>query len=279
MIRTCVIGFPVKHSRSPLIHGYWLKTLGIAGKYERIEVPPRDLQEFLGNLQRNGFAGCNITLPHKEMAARLIANLDSTARQIGSINTVFTANGELHAMSTDGYGFVANLAWRQPGLDLKNTRVVIIGAGGSAKAIADGLLTAGVPAITITNRTIGRANDLVDALGTRLKALPLAKLSQALGSADLLINTTSAGIANEGDLDIDLGKLPKHAVVADINYVPLNTPLLAKAQHFGLQTVDGLGMLLHQAVPGFEKWFGHRPTVTDDLYQLVARDIDPGYQP
>ncbi len=279
MIKSCVIGFPVKHSRSPLIHGYWLKSLGIAGSYDHVEVPPTELKQFLGNLQRNGFAGCNVTLPHKEKAALLIDDLDATARRIGSINTVYTANGELHATSTDGHGFVANLGWRQPGIDLQNTRALIIGAGGSAKAVAEGLLNAGVPAITIANRTIQRAVDVVDALGSRLTALPLAKLTQALATVDLLVNTTSAGIANDGRLAIDLGKLPRTAVVADINYVPLQTPLLKEAQLQGLQTVDGLGMLLHQAVPGFEKWFGQRPEVTDELYHLVARDIDPDYRP
>ena len=279
MIRTCVIGFPVRHSRSPLIHGHWLNTLEIPGSYERIEVPPGELGEFLGGLHQAGFAGCNVTLPHKEKAATLIANLDASARRIGSINTVFTVNGELHAMSTDGLGFVANLAWRKPGLDLHNAKIVIIGAGGSAKAIADGLLNAGVPVITIANRTVERAEEIARILGHRVKPRPLQELAQALGSADLLVNTTSAGIANDEGLEIDLSRLPKHAVVTDINYVPLQTPLLAEARRMGLQTVDGLGMLLHQAVPGFEKWFGRRPEVTQTLYDLVARDIDPDYRP
>lgn len=276
MIRSGVIGFPVKHSRSPLIHGYWLKRHGIDGRYDKIEVAPDGLKAFLAGMREAGFAGCNVTLPHKEQAASLIPNLDERAHRIGSVNTVYFSQGELSATSSDGYGFVQNLRWRNPSLDLRGCKVVMLGAGGSARAIVDELLQEGVAQVTVANRTVARAAELAQNFGSRVVAVALHETDQHLRDCGLLINTTSAGIADTAKLSVAFDRLPRGALVTDISYVPLLTPFLADAQRAGCLTTDGLGMLLHQAVPGFELWFGIRPEVTDELYDIVAGDIAPG---
>lgn len=279
MIKSCVIGFPIKHSRSPLIHGYWLKSLGINGTYEKLEVSPSDLPAFLRGLPTSSYVGCNITLPHKEVAANLVDHVDDRGRKTGSINTVYVRDGKTWATSTDGEGFVANIRWRLPGYDFAGKRVLVLGAGGSARAIIDELLRSEVGEISLANRTVSRAKTVAEVLDCSIKTLSLTEVGSVLPAVDLVVNTTSAGIADDSGLAIDFGSLPKAAVVTDINYVPLLTPFLHSAKDNGISTVPGLGMLLHQAVRGFELWFGVRPAVTEDLYTLVARDIDPAYQP
>ncbi|MCX7345816.1 MAG: shikimate dehydrogenase [Alphaproteobacteria bacterium] len=279
MIKACVIGWPIAHSRSPLIHGYWLKTYGIEGSYTRIPVEPQNLRAFVEGLRANGFAGCNVTMPHKEEVFRLVKVADEQTRRLGSLNTVYVENGTLYGTSTDGLGFLANLKSTVPALNLRNRKVVLLGAGGSAAAIAGNLLAEGVAELCIVNRSLPRAQAIADRFGSGIRPVGWDRRSVELAEASLLINTTSLGMAGQAQLDISLAALPSGAVVADIVYTPLVTDFLMAAQAAGYPVVTGLGMLLHQAVPGFEKWFGRRPVVTRELYELTARDIDPTYRP
>ncbi len=276
--KACVIGWPIGHSRSPLIHGYWLKRYGIAGSYERIPVKPEELSDFFARLARQGFAGCNVTLPHKEAAFRAVRTADAATSRLGVVNTVFERNGELWGTSTDGEGFLASLAASLPGWRVKDRTVVILGAGGATRAIVGALVDGGSARIIIANRTRARAEELKRDFGPGIEPRDWAEAPGVLGSADLLINTSSLGMMGQPPLAIDLGNLPKSAVVTDIVYTPLETDLLKRARARGNEVVPGLGMLLHQAVRGFELWFGIRPEVTAELYDLVAADIDPGYR-
>jgi shikimate dehydrogenase len=279
MKKACVIGFPITHSRSPLIHNHWLKTYGLMGLYEKREVKPDELAHFLNNLAAEGYAGCNVTIPHKEAALAIISDVDDIVRRTGSLNTVYYEGGILKATSTDGEGFYQNLLATVPGASLAGKKVLMIGAGGTAKAIAERLLRAGVTEIKILNRTLTRAEELCTAFGPRLRAITQDHFGAESKEVALLVNTTSQGMKGQEELNVDLTNLPPEAIVADIVYVPLQTKLLAQAEARGLRTVGGLGMLLHQAVVGFEKWFGLRPEVTPELYELVAGDIDPGFRP
>lgn len=279
MKKACVIGWPVAHSRSPLIHNYWLKHYGLDGLYERREVRPEQLEDFLQNLAANGYVGCNVTIPHKEAALHTIKNVDDLVRRIGSLNTVYLENGKTYATSTDGNGFYRNLLASAPGISLHGKRAVVLGAGGSAKAIIDSLLRAGMAEILVVNRTSERINNLTELFGAKIQALPQDRFVTESKTSALLVNTTSMGMSGQPTLEIDLAHLPTNAVIADLVYVPLQTELLIKAKARGLRSVGGLGMLLHQAVDGFEKWFGIRPEVTAELYNYVARDIDPDFKP
>jgi shikimate dehydrogenase len=279
MIKACVIGWPIAHSRSPLIHGYWLKAYGIDGSYTRIPVEPQDLQAFIEGLQANGFAGCNVTMPHKEEVFRLVTVADEQTRRLGSLNTVYVENGTLYGKSTDGPGFLENLKSAIPALDLRNRKVVLLGAGGSAAAIAGHLLAEGVAELCIVNRSLARAQAIANRFGSGIRPASWDRRATELSEASLLVNTTSLGMAGQAPLDISLESLPSGAVVADIVYTPLVTDFLKAAEAAGHPIVTGLGMLLHQAVPGFQKWFGRRPVVTRELYDLTARDIDPDYRP
>jgi shikimate dehydrogenase len=277
MKKACVIGSPISHSRSPLIHGYWLKSHGIVGRYEKREVKPEELPAFLNALIAEGYVGCNVTVPLKEEAARLIPNLSDDARFLGSANTVYFEDGSLHATTTDGDGFYNNLVATIPDFEPDGKTVLMLGAGGSARAILSKLRHLPFAKILIANRTETRAKDLASKLGTKAQAVAFSSISNHLPRIGLLVNTTTQGMNGKDDIDLPLEKLHSDAVVADIVYVPLETNLLYQARTLGLRTVDGLGMLLHQAVPGFEKWFGRKPEVTQELYDLVARDIDPAY--
>lgn len=279
MIKACVIGYPIKHSRSPMIHGYWLRKFGIDGSYERIEVHPDGLAGFLKALPAQGFAGCNITLPHKEPACLHVDHLDERGQRTGSINTVYVRNNETFATSTDGEGFVENILWRLPSFSFDGKTVLILGAGGTSRAIIDEMLRRGARQILLANRTTEKAEKIAAVFGPQVKALPLADVDEALADAQLLVNATSAGIADRAKIIVPFARLPKGAVVTDVNYAPLITPFLQEARNEGHEIVPGLGMLLHQAVRGFELWFGVRPEVSEELYALIARDIDPGYQP
>jgi len=271
MQRACVIGWPVEHSRSPLIHRYWLKQYGIDGAYEKEAVEPKDLARFLGSLEAHGYAGANVTLPHKEAALRLSAVADEAARAIGAANTLWLDQaGRLCAGNSDAYGFMTNLKAEAPDWNRGRRPVMVLGAGGAARAILYGLLNEGAARVLIANRTRDRAEGLAQAFGPSVQLVDWEDRHRAPAGCGLLVNATSLGMIGKESLDIDVKALPADAVVADIVYSPLETKLLAAARTRGNRVVDGLGMLLHQAVPGFERWFGVRPEVTPALKAHVA---------
>ncbi|MER9598428.1 shikimate dehydrogenase [Mesorhizobium sp. M0244] len=267
-----VTGHPIAHSRSPKIHGYWLVKYGIDGSYQAIDVAPEAFAEFLQTLQAGGFRGGNVTIPHKEAAFALAARRDDDAEQIGAVNTLWLEDGELWGGNTDAHGFAANLDEYAPGW-AANGPAVVLGAGGAARAVVHALKQRGVSDIRIANRTLARAQELRRRFGAGVSAHNIAATGELLKDAGLLVNTTALGMHGNEGLPADPGKLPDRAIVTDIVYVPLETPLLAAAKARGLKTVDGLGMLLHQAVPGFERWFGTRPEVTAELRQMIIADI------
>lgn len=270
-----VTGYPVKHSRSPLIHGYWLETLGLQGSYTRQEVSPEDFAGFISRLKsgESGFIGGNVTIPHKETAFALADRPDALSEELGASNTLWLEDGRLHATNTDGFGFLANLDAAAPGWD-RTDRAVVLGAGGASRAILQAVRDRGVAEIHVVNRTVARAQELADRFGPRVHAHPMAALPEVMKGAGLFVNTTSLGMDGEAAPDFDFSPLGEGAVVTDIVYVPLVTPILRQAAEQGFATVDGLGMLLHQAVPGFEKWFGIRPTVDAELRQLILADME-----
>jgi len=267
----CLIGWPAAHSRSPLIHHYWLRTLGIEGGYVIEAVPPDEFKDFLFRLSHRGFVGANVTIPHKERALAL-SKPDERARAVGAANTLWFADGELCSTNTDVEGFINNLDSSAPGWD-KTEDALVLGAGGAARAVVFGLLERGIKRVHLANRTIERARALADQFGPRVLPAAWDAIPALLPGAGLLVNTTSLGMHGQPALELDVGLLPSHAVVVDIVYVPLQTPLLAAASARGLKTADGLGMLLHQAVRGFELWFGRRPEVTAELRSLVEADL------
>lgn len=272
--RAFVCGHPIAHSRSPLIHGHWLAVHQIAGSYERIDVAPLDFELFLRGLAKAGFAGGNVTLPHKEAAFRLVEKHDKAAQMIGAVNTLWFEGPMLCGGNTDAYGYAAHLdatapAWRDGKV------AVVLGAGGAARAIVHALQEAGYDDIRIVNRTLDRAAELAQRFTGGASAHGWQALPALLGTADLLVNTSALGMTGKPPLEIALDPLPDHAIVSDIVYAPLKTGLLAAAEARGLATVDGLGMLLHQAVPGFERWFGVRPAVTEALRKHVLADLEP----
>lgn len=273
--RAFVVGWPIAHSRSPLIHGHWLALHDLPGSYERVAVPPEEIDGFLAGLPASGFVGGNVTVPHKEAAFRIVAETDPVARATGAVNTLWIDGGRLCGANTDGPGFLANLDASAEGWDRCGGTAVVLGAGGAASAVAWGLAARGLT-VRLVNRTLARAEVLAARLGPAVSAHPWSDLDRLLSGARLLVNTTSLGMVDKDPLDLDLTALPADALVADIVYVPLITPLLARARDRGLATVDGLGMLLHQAVPGFERWFGVRPTVTPELRRLILADMGVG---
>jgi shikimate dehydrogenase len=270
-----VTGYPVKHSRSPIIHGYWLETLGLPGTYTRQEVSPQNFAGFISRLKggESGFIGGNVTIPHKEAAFTLADRPDALSAELGASNTVWLEDGALHATNTDGFGFLANLDAVAPGWD-KTGRAVILGAGGASRAIIQAVRDRGVGEIHVVNRTVARAQELADRFGRKVHAHAMAALPEVSKAAGLFVNTTSLGMDGEPAPDFDFSPLAKGAVVTDIVYVPLLTPILRQAKQQGFATVDGLGMLLHQAAPGFEKWFGQRPTVDAELRRRILADME-----
>ncbi|HWB46208.1 MAG TPA: shikimate dehydrogenase [Hyphomicrobiaceae bacterium] len=273
MKRACVVGWPVEHSRSPLIHGYWLAKYGIDGSYGKVAVPPDQAGTFLRSLPAQGLVGCNVTLPHKEIAFAVADEKRPAAAAVGAANTLWLEGGRLVADNTDGYGFIHNLRATIPGVDVAGAVVVVLGAGGAARAVVHALLAHGVAEVRIVNRTQPRAETLAQHFGSKVKAYAWQERTMCASGAGLLVNTTTLGMSGAPPLDLDVAALNPGSIVADIVYVPLVTPLLAAARARNLATVDGLGMLLHQAVPGFEKWFGVRPEVTQELRALLERDI------
>ena len=270
--RAFVIGHPIAHSRSPLLHGHWLRQHGLAGSYEKLDVAPEALAEFVAGFRKAGFIGGNVTVPHKTAVMALVDDLAEAARAIGAVNTLWFADGRLHGGNTDAFGFLANLDAEASGWDRAAGQAVVLGAGGAARAIVYGLLGRGL-SVAIVNRTVETAAELAAHFGERVAAFSWAELPGLLGRADLLVNTTVLGMSGKPPLTLDLAPLRPDAVVSDIVYVPLETDLLRAARARGNRVVGGLGMLLHQAVPGFAHWFGVTPVVTPALRDEIERDV------
>lgn len=268
-----VIGWPVSHSRSPLLHGYWLERYGVDGAYVPLPVPPGRIESALRALPVLGFRGANVTVPHKQDAMAVCDELDPLARRTGAVNTIVVGeDGRLIGSNTDAHGFIENLrrhsTWRS-----SSAPAVLLGAGGAARAACVALLDAGAGRVRIANRTRMRADILADEMGAAVEAVDWDARNSVLEGAALLVNTTTLGMTGQPPLEIDLSALPLDAVVCDVVYVPLETPLLGAARARGNQAVDGLGMLLYQAQPGFEAWFGIRPDVDEALRRFVLEDL------
>ena len=272
-----VMGWPVMHSRSPLIHNHWFKTHGLAGRYVPLAIKPEGLQAALRALPALGFAGCNVTIPHKQEAMRIVDELHQSARVMGAVSCVSVReDGSLLGSNNDAYGFMRNLQHRQPQWRADAGPVVVIGAGGGARAVCFGLLQEGVREVRLVNRRLERAQEVASALaglGGSISAHAWEQRHALLAGAALVVNTTSQGMVGQGVLEIDLTLLPKGAIAADIVYVPLETPFLAAARARGNPTVDGLGMLLQQGPLAWKSWFGIEPEVTDELRALVERSL------
>ncbi|MGF7174511.1 shikimate dehydrogenase [Azospirillum doebereinerae] len=265
-----VMGWPIGHSRSPRLHGHWLERYGIDGAYVPLAVPPERAEQAIRALPALGFRGCNVTVPFKEIAFRTVDRLDATARRMGAVNTIVVhADGTLEGGNTDGFGFLENVKAGCRDWSAEQGPAVVIGAGGAARAVAVALLDAGAPEIRLVNRTRARAEELAADIGGPIAVVDWVSRETALEGAALLVNTTTQGMTGHPPLDLDLRALPVAAVVNDIVYTPLDTPLLVAARSRGNRAVDGLGMLLHQARPGFQAWFGVEPEVTPDLARIV----------
>ena len=266
-----VIGWPVTHSLSPRLHGYWLARHDVDGAYVPLAVRPEHLTDALRALPRLGFAGANVTVPHKEAALTAVDTADDHARRIGAVNTVVVGNdGRLQGMNSDGIGFLESLEAGAPNWSPDDGPAVVIGAGGAARAIVVALIGAGVPSVRLVNRTRSRADHLAEAVGGPVIVADWAERPAALDGAALLVNATTLGMTGQPPLDLNLAALPPDAVVTDIVYAPLRTPLLSAAAARGNPVVDGLGMLLYQARVGFAAWFGVTPEVTEDLRAFVV---------
>lgn len=272
--RAFVAGFPIGHSRSPLIHNHWIGQFGLDGYYEALEIAPENFEAFITDLKKSeSHCGGNVTIPHKEAAYRLADKPDELAEELGASNTLWLEDGLIHATNTDGHGFTANLDHHRAGWDQVDT-AVILGAGGASRSIIQSLRNRGIKEIHVVNRTVDRARQLADHFGPTIHAQPMGALSEVLKGVGLFVNTTSLGMDGAEAMAIDFTPLAPNALVTDIVYVPLKTSFLSQAEKQGFSTVDGLGMLLHQAVPGFEKWFGKRPNVDTALRQRVIDDMD-----
>lgn len=270
----CVIGWPIAHTRSPAIHRFWLAELGIAGDYVPVAVTPEEISTFLRDFVGSGYVGGNVTVPHKEAAFAAVGDSDAEARAIGAVNTLWIDNGKLVGGNTDSFGFLANLDEAVENWDKTPGAAVVLGAGGAARAVLFALLQRGFAPIHLVNRTMERAEGLAGQFGKAIRPAGWEKVDQLLGEARILVNTTTLGMKGSASPDLRLGMLPDNAVVTDLVYVPLETPLLAAARARGLRAVDGLGMLLHQAVPGFERWFGKRPTVSPALRATILKTFE-----
>jgi shikimate dehydrogenase len=269
--KVCVIAWPAGHSRSPLIHNYWIKQHKLDAEYLREAVPPEAFADFIKGMRANGYVGANVTVPHKEAVLKL-SEPDERARAVGAANALWFADGRLRSTNTDVEGFLANLDAATPGWDRGLSTAVVLGAGGGARAVVFALLAREVGRIYVINRTEARAKALRKKFGARVQVAGWEETTGLLGGAGLLVNTTTLGMVGQPPLEFNL-RCPPSLVVADLVYDPLVTGLLASARARGLRTADGLGMLLHQAVRGFELWFGIRPEVTPELRALVEADL------
>jgi shikimate dehydrogenase len=273
LLQAGVIGWPIRHSRSPLIHGWWLKEHGIAGRYEKHAVAPDDLPAFIRRMRDEGWRGCNATIPHKEAVLALADEATPVSRLLGAANTLWFEGHALHADNTDVAGFIASLTADVPNWQASTRHALVLGAGGAARGIAHGLLASGVETVSLANRSRDRAEQVAALLGPRAQTIPFPPHPAAIAVADLIVNTTSLGMAGQPALDLDLSRLRIDTIVAEIVYVPLETALVSEANRRGCRVSPGLGMLLHQAVPGFARWFGPVPTVTTALRALVEADV------
>lgn len=272
--KACVIGHPISHSRSPLIHGYWLKTYGLEGFYGREDVAPADFRDFIATRFRETYVGANVTLPHKEEIFKLVDQTLPRAQKLKAANTIWFENGKLIGDNTDSFGFLANLDQLASGWDRNLKKAVVLGAGGASASIIAALMERGASEIILVNRSHDKARAMAERFpDAAISVSSFDAINVALENADVLVNTTSLGMVGQPDLDIDLQALPTSALVTDIVYVPLETSLLKMARFRGNRTVDGLGMLLHQARPGFERWFGKAPEVTDEFRRIIEDDI------
>ena len=271
----CVIGWPAGHSRSPLIHNYWIRQHGLAAEYRREAVPPDKFAEFIASWGGHGYIGANVTLPHKEAALKL-SQPDDRAQAVGAANTLWLDRATLRSTNTDVEGFLDNLDASAPGWDTGLDRAIVLGAGGAARAVVYALLDRGARRVHVANRTFEKAEAFRARFGERVHPVQWGEVNGLLPSAQLLVNSTSLGMAGQPALGVNVAELPPDAVVTDIVYVPLETPLLAAARQRGLRMADGLGMLLHQAVRGFSLWFGVKPQVTPELRALVEADLRVG---
>jgi shikimate dehydrogenase len=271
--RAGVVGWPVEHSRSPTIHRYWLKKLGLSGSYEKFAVRPGEFRAFADKIGEDGLLGANVTVPHKEAAFSACGERTPVAEALGAVNTLWRHDGRLMGDNTDVAGFLANMDEAAPGWAERAKVAVVIGAGGAARAVVYALISRGFERVAIANRTQARAEALAAHFGGSTTALPWADLAWASRDADLLVNASSLGMVGQPPLAVDLTDLPRRAVVADAIYVPLRTPLIEAARTRGLRTVEGLGMLLHQAAPAFARWFGRQPVVTAELRALVEAEV------
>ena len=274
----CVIGWPIGHSRSPLVHNYWMKKYGIDAVYEIQPVEAHKVVEFVSSLPTSKFIGCNVTIPHKETVFEAVGVVDQTARRLGAVNTVYLRDNKICGTNTDGEGFIASLSHSYPSFRLENKTAIIIGAGGAAKAIIGALLDGGVERIGIINRTRTRTQNLQKQFGSRLFEVNTSIADHELKNCELLINATSQGMEGQPPLELNLKNLNSNTLIADIVYTPLETAFLKRAKDRGNPTLAGLGMLLHQAVRGFELWFGVKPEVTPELYELVAADVQKAHK-
>jgi shikimate dehydrogenase len=267
-----VMGWPVQHSRSPLLHNHWIAEHGLLGNYVLLPIQPERLEPALRALPALGFAGCNLTIPHKVAALGIVDSLEPLARRIGAANTIVVgADGQLHGRNTDAFGFISSLRDAQPHWHANTGPACVIGAGGAARAVLAGLLDEGATEIRLCNRSDAKAQDMAQEFGSAVKAVPWAERHDALNGVALLVNTTNQGMHGQDALNLRLDALPTEALVSDIVYVPLETPLLMAARAHGNVTVNGLGMLMHQARPAFEAWFGVMPTVSGPL---LAKMLD-----
>lgn len=271
----CVIGWPARHSRSPKLHGYWLQKYRIDGDYRAEEISPEDFPAFVRSLPAHGYVGANVTIPHKEMALAL-SEPDERARAVGAANTLWLENGALKSTNTDVEGFVNAIDASAPSWDSRTESAIVLGAGGAGRAIVFGLIERGIRTIHVVNRTLDRAEELRRLFGPSIRPETWDRVPELLRGARLLVNTTSLGMKGNPDLDLELSGIAPDAVVADIVYIPLQTRLLAAAEARGLRTSNGLDMLLHQAVRGFELWFGVRPEVTPEQRAMLVADIVGG---
>jgi shikimate dehydrogenase len=270
----CVIGWPVGHSRSPAIHRFWLAELRIAGDYVPVAVVPEEIAAFLNSFAASGYVGGNVTVPHKEAAFAAVSEMDAEARAIGAVNTLWIDDGKLIGSNTDSFGFLANLDEAVENWDKSPEAAVVLGAGGAARAVVFALRERGFAPIHLVNRTLERAERLAERFGKAVRPAGWGSAGRLLREASLLVNTTTLGMKGNPSPELDLGALPGDAVVTDLVYVPLETPLLAAAKARGLRTANGLGMLLHQAVPGFERWFGKRPSVSPALRAAILKTFE-----
>jgi shikimate dehydrogenase len=277
-LRAGVVGWPIEHSRSPTIHRYWLKQLGILGAYDKFAVRPEEFRQFADTVGKDGFLGANVTAPHKEAAFEACDRRTDVVEALGAVNTLWREDGRLWGDNTDVAGFLANLDEATPGWDARKGLAVIIGAGGAARGIIYALASRGFERIAVFNRTQARAEVLARHFGDSTVALPWDDLATELSEADLLVNASSLGMVGKPPLAVDIGALPERAVVADAVYVPLRTPLIEAAGARGLRVAEGLGMLLHQAAPAFARWFGARPVVTPALRALVEAEVVTSYK-